>query len=131
MGKKISDQQLRTQLGDYLDQLDQGQTHFVIERDDEEVAVLLSMEKFRDILQTLEMLNTLELIDPDPLKADLEFPDLHVLPPLFEPDGLDPANEETAPEANDGSDNNRSRRRNNGSSSIEDVAAKLGIRIIK
>ena len=77
MGKKISATKLRTQLGDLLDQLDDGETHFVVERNNREVAVLLSMEKFRDIMQMLELFNSLDYIDEVPA----EFPVVDVLRP--------------------------------------------------
>src|SRR4051794_7116859 len=89
MGKKLTVSELRCQLGTVLDQLDSGQSHFVIERNNQEVAVLLSMEKFRDIMQMLELLNTLDFIETG--AGDLEqefsdtvlpeFPDLTILRP--------------------------------------------------
>src|SRR5437764_8935141 len=99
MGKKISAKELKTQLGSFLDQLEQGQSHFVIERNDQEVAVLLSMEKFRDIMQMLELLNTLDFIDTGAAGLDQElldgsepeFPDLFLLRP----------SEDTPPNARD------------------------------
>jgi prevent-host-death family protein len=122
MGKKISAKELRTQLSSVLDQLDQGQSHFVIERNNREIAVLLSMEKFLEIMQMLELLNTLDFIDPnglelgEPIPAD--FPDLVLLRPANEA-----LPEPQTPEA--------PRPRNRDGASIEDMAAKLGIRIIK
>ncbi|HEX2915252.1 MAG TPA: type II toxin-antitoxin system Phd/YefM family antitoxin [Chloroflexia bacterium] len=135
MGKKISVSELRAQLGGVLDQLDNGQSHFIIERNNQEVAVLLSMDKFKDIMQMLELLNTLEIIEtgaelPDPDDNPVDFPDISLLPP-YEP----AANKTGAPkESKDSKDNIETpapRSRNRNGSSIEDMAAKLGIRIIK
>jgi prevent-host-death family protein len=131
MGKKLTVSELRSQLGTVLDQLDSGQTHFVIERNNQEVAVLLSMEKFRDIMQMLELLNTLDFIETG--ASDLEqefsdtilpdFPDLTILRPSqeVETNGASPNGQTPPPRPNPGREG----------SSIEDVAAKLGIRIIK
>jgi prevent-host-death family protein len=131
MGKKITVSELRSQLGTVLDQLDSGQTHFVIERNNQEVAVLLSMEKFRDIMQMLELLNTLDFIETG--AGDLEqefsdtilpdFPDLTILRPTeeVETNGAPTNGQTPPPRPNPGREG----------SSIEDVAAKLGIRIIK
>ena len=132
MGKKLTVSELRSQLGTVLDQLDSGQTHFVIERNNQEVAVLLSMEKFRDIMQMLELLNTLDFIETGAGELEQEFsdtiltdfPDLTILRPSDEaahtsdtsPNGQTPPPRATP---------------NRDGSSIEDVAAKLGIRIIK
>lgn len=132
MGKKLTVSELRSQLGTVLDQLDSGQTHYVIERNNQEVAVLLSMEKFRDIMQMLELLNTLDFIETGAGELEQEFsdtllsdfPDLTILRPSDEaartsdtlPNGQ-PISPRPAP--------------NRDGSSIEDVAAKLGIRIIK
>lgn len=134
MGKKLTVSELRSQLGTVLDQLDSGQTHFVIERNNQEVAVLLSMEKFRDIMQMLELLNTLDFIETGAGELEQEFsdtglpefPDLTILRPTertideaAKPSENPPANPQPRPApSRDGS-------------SIEDVAAKLGIRIIK
>lgn len=130
MGKKLTVSELRSQLGTVLDQLDSGQTHFVIERNNQEVAVLLSMEKFRDIMQMLELLNTLDFIETGAGELEQEFsdtlmsefPDLTILRPTDEA----ARNSENAP-------NTQQPRAtpNRDGSSIEDVAAKLGIRIIK
>ncbi len=126
MGKKVSVKELQNQLETLLDQLEQGESHFVVERDNQEAAVLLSMEKFRDIMQMLELLNTLDFIDGG--VADLgqafgdtattEFPELHLLKP-------------SSPEAVTEKDSAPSRSRKREGSSVEDIAAKLGIRIIK
>ena len=131
MGKKITVSELRSQLGTVLDQLDSGQTHFVIERNNQEVAVLLSMEKFRDIMQMLELLNTLHFIETGAGDHEQEFsdtilpdfPDLTILRPTVEvqPNGAPTDGQTPPPRPNTGREG----------SSIEDVAAKLGIRIIK
>ena len=86
MGKTITTSQLRTELTQLLNRLEQGESHFIITRKDRQAAVLLSIEKFRDIMQTLETLRTLEFIgeeqlnsgDPDeymdlPLLQDLDY----------------------------------------------------------
>ena len=122
MSKKISVSELRSGLTSLLDQLDQGQSHFVVERNNREVAVLLSMEKFQDIMQMLELLNTLDFIETgsgqDFLEGlDTDFPDLTLLP--------SPAESPTPPEAV------TPPRRHRNSSSIEAMANKLGIRVIK
>jgi len=71
MDRVITASRLRTELSQLLDQLDNGTSHFVIERNDQATAVLLSIEKFRDIMQMLEMLNALEFIGPnDPALED-------------------------------------------------------------
>lgn len=123
MGKKVSVTELRNRLGSLLDQLAEGQSHFVVERGNQEVAVLLSIEKFRDIMQMLELLNTLDFIETgaDELGRELsdglqmEFPDLTL---------LRPAQEATRVESN-------SHSQERGKTRLEDVAAKLGIRVIK
>jgi prevent-host-death family protein len=130
MGKKISVTELRNQLGTLLDLLDQGESHFVIERNNREAAVLLSMDKFRDIMQMLELLNTLDFIDAGLGElgqelsdgAAMEFPELQLLRPL-------PELEEIPPDKDKARSNLRPRERNG--ASVEDLAAKLGIRIIK
>lgn len=135
MGKKISVTELRNQLGTLLDLLDQGESHFVIERNNREAAVLLSMDKFRDIMQMLELLNTLDFIDTGAAElgqeltesTSLDFPDLQLLRPITP---LEPEPEpQPEPEKPKGRATTRSRERNG--SSVEDLAAKLGIRIIK
>lgn len=118
MGKVISATTLRTQLSGLLDALKNGQTHFIIERNNEEVAVLLSMEKFQDIMQTLELLNNLEYINTEGLEAALQAEE--TLPEFVEPI----SHSEPAPAAT------RSSARSNGES-VESAAARLGIRIIK
>ena len=133
MGKKISVTELRNQLGTLLDLLDQGESHFVIERNNREAAVLLSMDKFRDIMQMLELLNTLDFIDTGAAElgqeltenTSLDFPELQLLRPVtpLEPEP------EPEPEKTKGRPASRSRERNG--TSVEDLAAKLGIRIIK
>ncbi len=128
MGKKISATELRTQLGTLLDQLDNGESHFVIERNNQEAAVLLSMEKFREIMQMLELLNTLDFIDTGAGELGLElaeatssdYPELSLLRP--QPEEVDPDSASPAPTP-------RTRGRNG--TSVEDMAAKLGIRVIK
>ncbi len=132
MGKKLTVSELRSQLGTVLDQLDSGQTHFVIERNNQEVAVLLSMEKFRDIMQMLELLNTLDFIETGAGELGQEFSDA-ILPDFPDLTILRPSDEaarasETLP--NGQATPSRPAPNRNGSS-IEDVAAKLGIRIIK
>lgn len=132
MGKKISVTELRNQLGYLLDRLDQGESHFVVERNNREAAVLLSMEKFHDIMQMLELLNTLDFIDTGAGElgqelsdsTSLSFPELQVLRPAFleETEEAEPQPDKTRPAS-------RSRSRNG--SSVEDLAAKLGIRVIK
>ncbi|MDB5082799.1 MAG: Antitoxin [Chloroflexi bacterium] len=134
MGKKLTVSELRAQLGTVLDQLDSGQTHFVIERNNQEVAVLLSMEKFRDIMQMLEMLNTLDFIETGAggLEQNFsdtglsDFPDLTILRPTDE--AAKNSNAENQPITQTPQPRTATGR---DGSSIEDVAAKLGIRIIK
>lgn len=132
MGKKLTVSELRSQLGTILDQLDSGQTHFVIERNNQEVAVLLSMEKFRDIMQMLELLNTLDFIETGAGELEQEFsdtllpdfPDLTILRPsdaTAHVTDASPTTQTSSPRSAPGRDG----------SSIEDMAAKLGIRIIK
>src|SRR5947209_6503007 len=116
MGKVISATTLRTQLANLLDELKNGQTHFIVERNNEQVAVLLSMEKFQDIMQTLELLNALEYINTDGMEEEFPPDDLRDFPePLPRPEGNPPPP--------------RSSTRSS-SESIESVAAKLGIRLI-
>lgn len=62
MAKTISATTLRSQLSSLLDQLKAGETHFVIERNNQAEAVLLNFDKFQEIMQMLEMLNRLEFI---------------------------------------------------------------------
>lgn len=132
MGKKLTVSELRSQLGMVLDQLDSGQTHFVIERNNQEVAVLLSMEKFRDIMQMLELLNTLDFIETGAGELEQEFSDT-ILPDFPDLTILRPSDE--AARTSDTSPNGQTPpprpAPNRDGSSIEDVAAKLGIRIIK
>jgi len=107
MGKVISATTLRTQLSTLLDELKDGQTHFIVERNNEAAAVLLSITKFQEIMQTLELLNTLEYIGPDEI-SEVE-------------DGL-----RDFPEPLPSRAANRSVHE-----SIEVMAARLGIRLIK
>lgn len=133
MGKKLTVSELRSQLGTVLDQLDSGQTHFVIERNNQEVAVLLSMEKFRDIMQMLELLNTLDFIETGAGDLEQDFAD-SILPDFPDLTILRPSAEALIPGAEpNGNGQNPPPRPapNRDGSSIEDVAAKLGIRIIK
>src|SRR5690349_21381924 len=125
MGKKLTVSELRSQLGTVLDQLDSGQTHFVIERNNQEVAVLLSMEKFRDMMQMLELLHTLDFIETGAGELEQEFadtvlpefPDLTILRRVARPaDGVDKTSE--SPPANPRPRPAPSR----AGSSIEDVA---------
>lgn len=125
MHKKISVTELRNQLGNLLDLLGQGQSHFVIERNNQEVAVLLSMEKFQDIMQMLELLNTLDFIDAGGVDLSQDFLEGHS--PSFPDLTLLRPNREPQPRKTD----EESRLRERGGSSIEDVAARLGIRVIK
>ncbi len=124
MLKKISVSELRSQLTTLLDQLEEGHSHFVIERNNQEVAVLLSMEKFQEIMQMVEMITTLDFIDAGSVGLTVEntgqeFPDLMLLPPVKDAEGV------TAPERASAPRPRRS------ASSIEDMANKLGIRVIK
>ena len=138
MGKKITVSELRSQLGTVLDQLDSGQTHFVIERNNQDVAVLLSMEKFLEIMQMLELLNTLEFIETGAGELEQEFSDT-VLPEFPDLTILRPTERQAERLAEDAAKNAENPpatpqpRPASGryGSSIEDVAAKLGIRIIK
>lgn len=131
MGKKITVSELRSQLGTVLDQLDSGQTHYVIERNNQEVAVLLSMEKFRDIMQMLELLNTLDFIETGAGDLEQEFSDT-ILPDFPDLTILRPSEEvEKNGAATNGQTPTPRPAPNREGSSIEDVAAKLGIRIIK
>ena len=133
MGKKITVSELRSQLGTVLDQLDSGQTHFVIERNNQEVAVLLSMEKFRDIMQMLELLNTLDFIDTGAGELEQDFSD-SILPDFPDLTILRPSDEAGTSGASTNGNGQTPPPRpapNRDGSSIEDVAAKLGIRIIK
>ncbi len=122
MEKKITASELRNQLGILLDRLEEGHSHFVVERNNREVAVLLSIEKFREIMQMLELLNTLDFIEPGSEEENQEraseFPDLQLLPPLKE---TPPGKRTGSPARSHGQEGH----------SIEDVAARLGIRVIK
>ncbi|MEI6046098.1 MAG: type II toxin-antitoxin system Phd/YefM family antitoxin [Chloroflexota bacterium] len=118
MGKVISATTLRTQLSSLLDELKCGQTHFIIERNNEAVGVLLSMEKFQDIMQTLELINNLEYLPTEGLEGEL-------LPEELSQDFPEPM-----PQRHTKATSTRSTTRSN-SESIESVAAKLGIRLIK
>jgi prevent-host-death family protein len=117
MGKIISATTLRNQLSNLLDELHDGETHFIIERNNEKVAVLLSMEKFKDIMQTLELLNTLEYIGTAGLEEDTLPDDIPDCPePLPRPEGVPLPPRHSHRAANE---------------TLESVAAKLGIRVIK
>jgi len=70
MSKTISATILRSQLSTLLDQLQDGETHFIIERNNQPEAVLLNMRKFQEIMQMLELLNRLELIGGQPLELE-------------------------------------------------------------
>lgn len=119
MSKKVSVTELRNQLGNMLRQLEEGQSHFIIERNNQEVAVLLSMEKFRDIMQTLETLNSLDFIEAETLETleQVNFPILAILSEQKADVSLPKAEEKPQPLP--------------APSSLEDVAARLGIRILK
>jgi PHD/YefM family antitoxin component YafN of YafNO toxin-antitoxin module len=120
MGRVISATTLRNQLASLLDELKCGeQTHFIIERNNEAAGVLLSMEKFQDIMQTLELLNNLEFIATDGLEAELE-----------EEDELEHEFPEPLPSSEKPARPPRTKHRAK-RESIESVAAKLGIRVIK
>ncbi len=110
MGKVISATALRSHLSTLLDELQAGESHFIIERNNEEVAVLLNMTKFQEIMQTLELLNNLELIDVEEVtNSPAEFPE-----PL-------PVN--TSP--------TRTHTHRLAKESPESAAARLGIRVVK
>ncbi len=124
MAKKISVTELRTQLAGLLDQLGEGQSHFVIERNNQEAAVLLSIEKFREIMQMLELFNTLEFIETgsnhETMELTNDFPELQIIRPTHDSElaaGKDSAHPPTS--------------RNHHGQAIEAAAAKLGIRLIK
>lgn len=130
MSKTISATALRSQLSSLLDQLKSGETHFIIERNNEAEAVLLNINKFHEIMQMLEVINRLEfigaesgesheennLLDPD--EADLAATD-----PFF---GYDPSQEDYE-QLDRATRSSRTTR----SESIEMAAARLGIRVIK
>lgn len=117
MGKTISATTLRSQLSSLLDRLQAGETHFIIERNNQAEAVLLNIEKFREIMQMLEMLNHLEYISVDQQGMENLPPDLEE---AFSEDEQTEAEDRISRAA-------RSAR----SESIEAAAARLGIRLIK
>lgn len=117
MGKTISATTLRSQLSSLLDRLKAGETHFVIERNNQAEAVLLNIEKFREIMQMLEVLNHLEYIS-------VEQPGLEGLPTDLE--DVFPEDEQAEDTEHIGKAARSAR-----SESIEAAAARLGIRLIK
>ena len=80
MGKTISATILRQNLAQLLDELEAGQSHFVVERNNAPAAVLMSVEKFAEIRRMLEMIAVQEYIRLEPvsrprhLPADVELP---------------------------------------------------------
>jgi prevent-host-death family protein len=123
MNKKITTSELRNRLGNLLDQLEDGHSHFIVERNSREVAVLLSMEKFQEIMATLETLQNLELIEEQPARPrEPQFPVLEVLgrklPEVAAKNGHVPA----ADNAKDAAAS---------PSPAKDAAARLGIGIVK
>jgi prevent-host-death family protein len=142
MGKTITTSQLRTELTQLLNRLEQGESHFIITRKDRQAAVLLSIEKFRDIMQTLETLRTLEFIgeeqlnsgDPDeymdlPLLQDLDYDESlnsDLRPEDLETD-LEPPPLVSLPGNGEGEKRQKSPR----TGTLEEAAARLGIRLIK
>lgn len=116
MTKIISAELLRTQLNNLLDELNQGETHFIIERNQEVAGVLLSIEKFQEIMQMLEMLNSLDYIPAEDFEPEngLNTPYLSPLPTLND---ATPAATEPEPKAR--------------TTRLSEAAAKLGIHIVK
>jgi PHD/YefM family antitoxin component YafN of YafNO toxin-antitoxin module len=121
MGKTISATILRSQLSTLLDQLKAGETHFVIERNNQAEAVLLNITKFQEIMQMLEMLNRLEFIGTESYEADLRLPDFVKADYDFEYDDEPEFEPEIAIRPS----------RTARSRAIESAAARLGIRVIK
>jgi len=121
MSKTISATILRSQLSTLLDQLQDGETHFIIERNNQPEAVLLNMRKFQEIMQMLELLNRLELIGGEPLELEPSLPDFQA---EFDDASL------TEPEAYVSRATQHTGRTAR-SEAIETAAARLGIRLIK
>jgi prevent-host-death family protein len=121
MNKKISTSELRNRLGNLLDQLEDGHSHFIVERNSREVAVLLSMEKFQEIMATLETLQNLELIEEQPARPlEPHFPVREILgrklPEVAARNGHVPTADNVKPDSG---------------SPAKDAAARLGIGIVK
>jgi PHD/YefM family antitoxin component YafN of YafNO toxin-antitoxin module len=138
MDRVITASRLRTELSQLLDQLDNGTSHFIIERNNQASAVLLSIEKFRDIMQMLEMLNALEFIGPNDPSLEDESDLFQFL--TTSDDGLPLA---TNSQTNEGRDDSPSlvplpanpekerQVKTARTESVEEAAAKRGIRLIK
>jgi PHD/YefM family antitoxin component YafN of YafNO toxin-antitoxin module len=114
MTKIISAEILGESLNRLLDALKQGETHFLIERGEETVGVLLSVEKFNEIMQMLETLNSLEYFPTDEFESYA--PDM---PPLS---GFHLVEDDKSAGGEKGK---------RSSEEIREDAARLGIHIIK
>ena len=114
MTKIISADNLGEDFNEMLDELKEGETHFLIMRDAETAGVLLSVEKFNEIMQMLEALNSLEYLPAD----DFDFygADISGITPIgINGDDKTPANEKGKRSGEE----------------LREQAAKLGIHIIK
>ncbi|MEI7555232.1 type II toxin-antitoxin system Phd/YefM family antitoxin [Candidatus Chlorohelix sp.] len=142
MGKEITTTQLRAELSHLLDMLDSGETHFIIKRNNQASAVLLSMDKFRDIMQTLETLRTLEFIGQPELeagslqdylnsllRADNHLSDENNLP--LQDEFSDETPESPSLVSLPGNPDKEKETKVSREGSVEEAAAKLGIRLIK
>ncbi len=118
MGKVISTTSLRSHLSSLLDELESGETHFIVRRNNRSTAVLLNWEKFQEIMQMLELLNGMDFIESGNLMGSHPFDETpHQFPETL-------PGSETVPAP--GQPNGRT-----SGESIETVAARLGIRLIK
>jgi len=142
MGKEITTTQLRSGLSHLLDMLESGETHFIIKRNNQATAVLLSIDKFRDIMQTLETLRTLELIGQPELesgslqdylnsllRADNHLSDENNL--SLQDDLSNETPESPSLVSLPGNPDKEKETRVSREGSVEEAAAKLGIRLIK
>jgi PHD/YefM family antitoxin component YafN of YafNO toxin-antitoxin module len=111
MTKIIAAEILGENFNRLLDALKKGETHFLIERDDETVGVLLSVEKFNEIMQMLETLNSLDYIATEDF--EMHAPEMRHLEVVEDYKGQN------------GEKNKRT------SEEIREDAARLGIHIIK
>ena len=127
MGKNISATALRSQLSTLLDQLKAGETHFVIERNNQPEAVLLNIHKFQEIMQMLEVINRLEFISPESLEVETVLSDLDKADFSAEFDDIFINEPDMYANVNAAHANGRTA----SSQAIEDAAARLGIRLIK
>ncbi len=125
MSKIISALQAQAELAQLLDQLEKGTSHFIIERNNQPSAVLLNIEKFQEIMQMLDMLNALEFIGQTEPEAEIETGDL---PPTDKPVRPEDGPPLTSLPGKQGKERASKPAR---TGSIEEIAAKLGIRLIK